>query len=97
MFTATAFLLLTLDLRRALSTSQARGVEGGVLTVDEVAAELRVTRGAVYALVRSGLLPAVHVGRRIRIAEKVLANFIEAGGRGWPGGWRKHPPSPEAA
>ena len=67
-----------------------------MLTVDEVAERLRVTRGAVYALVRAGLLPAVRVGRRIRIAERVLANFIEAGGRSWPGGWRKAP-SPEAA
>ena len=72
-------------------------MEGGVLTVDEVAAELRVTRGAVYALVRSGLLPAVHVGRRIRVAERVLANFIEAGGWPWPGGWRKRPAGEEHA
>ena len=62
-----------------------------MLTVDEVAAELKVSRAAVYALVRSGLLPAVRVGRRIRVAERVLANFIESGGRAWPGGWRKRP------
>jgi excisionase family DNA binding protein len=68
-----------------------------MLTVDEVSGELRVSKAAVYALVRSGLLPAVRVGRRVRIAERVLANFIEAGGRAWPGGWRKQPPSPEAA
>ena len=60
-----------------------------MLTVDEVAAELRVTRGAVYALIRGGVLPAVRVGRRIRVARQVLANFIEAGGCGWAGGWRK--------
>jgi excisionase family DNA binding protein len=62
-----------------------------MLTAEEVAGELRVTRGAVYALVRSGLLPAVRVGRRIRVAREVLDNFVEAGGRGWPGGWRKRP------
>ena len=60
-----------------------------MLTVDEVATQLRVTSGAVYGLVREGLLPCIRVGRRIRIAERVLANFIEAGGRAWAGGWRK--------
>jgi len=64
-----------------------------MLTVDEVATQLRVTRGAVYELVREGLIPAVHVGRRIRIAERVLVNFVESGGRAWAGGWRKRPSS----
>src|SRR5215510_10310043 len=32
---------------------------------------------------------ALGLGRRVRVPARVLANFIEAGGRGWPGGWRK--------
>ena len=75
-----------------------------MLTPSEVAMTLRLSLGAVYGLIRDGVLPATHIGRRIRIPEKVLTNFIEAGGRGWPGGWRKarratgqYPPSPEAA
>ena len=51
-----------------------------MLTVDEAAAQLRVSRGAVYLLVRSGVLASVRIGRAVRIPEKVLANFIEAGG-----------------
>ena len=69
----------------------------GLLTVAEVAAELRITRSGVYALVRSGVLPGVRVGRRIRVPQPVLRNFIASGGRGWAGGWRKAPPPPEAA
>ena len=67
-----------------------------MLLFEEVAVELRITRSGVYALVRSGLLPCVRVGRRIRIAEKELAAFVERGGRSWAGGWRKMPP-PRAA
>ena len=68
-----------------------------MLTVEEVSVELRVSRGCVYALIRGDVLPAVRVGRQLRIAETVLSNFIEAGGRGWPGGWRKRACGGEAA
>jgi len=51
-----------------------------MLTVDETASRLRVSRGAVYLLVRSGVLASVRIGRAVRIPEKVLANFIAAGG-----------------
>jgi excisionase family DNA binding protein len=68
-----------------------------MLTVDEVAAALRLSLSATYALIRSGVLPATHIGRRIRVAERVLENFIEAGGRAWPGGWRKRPADEEHA
>lgn len=60
-----------------------------MLTVGEVSAQLRVSRGTVYALIRADVLPAMRIRRQYRVAEKVLANFLEAGG----GGWRK--PAPE--
>ena len=62
-----------------------------MLTPEEVAVRLRVSKSAIYSLIRSELLPSVRIGRRIRIAERVVQNFIEVGGRGWPGGWRKRP------
>jgi excisionase family DNA binding protein len=52
-----------------------------VLTVPEVANELRVTPAHVYALIRAGTLAHVRVGRCIRIADTVLAQFIASGGR----------------
>ena len=51
-----------------------------MLTVDEAAAQLRVSRGAVYQLVRSGVLPSVRIGRAVRIPERCLQNFVESGG-----------------
>jgi excisionase family DNA binding protein len=68
-----------------------------MLTVNEAATQLRVSRGAVYQLVRSGVLASVRIGRSVRIPERVLANFIEAGGKGWAQGWRKHAPEPDHA
>ena len=44
-----------------------------VLTVSEAAALLRVSRGAVYAAIRLGLLPAANLGKRqTRIAKGAL-------------------------
>jgi len=67
------------------------------LLVDEVASQLRISRSEVYALVREGLLPALRVGRSIRLDERALRDFIASGGRGWPGGWRKRTGGGEAA
>lgn len=55
-----------------------------LLTVDEVAAILRVSRMTVYRLIRNGQLPAVRVGRGYRIkayaVEKYLTRPSTAGG-----------------
>lgn len=45
-----------------------------------------------YDLVRLGIIPAgvvVRIGRQIRINPTKLEQFIETGGRGLPGGWRR--------
>jgi excisionase family DNA binding protein len=62
-----------------------------VLTASETARALRIDRRRVYALIRVGVLPAVHLGRQVRVAEVALEQFIKAGGRRLPGGWRKQP------
>ena len=59
-----------------------------LLTVTEAAKLLHLSVPGVYGLVRSGVVPACRLGRAIRISERVLQNYITAGGRAWPG-WRK--------
>lgn len=49
-------------------------------TVPEVARILRVPKLHVYRLVRQGDLPAVHVGRWVRIPEEALRAWIAQGG-----------------
>jgi excisionase family DNA binding protein len=50
-----------------------------LLTPREVATELRITPAAVYAFVRRGTLPAVHVGRCVRIDRAALEAFLRTG------------------
>ncbi len=58
-----------------------------LITVDEFARVLGVTRARAYELARSGLVPGVvRVGRQIRINPRKLVEFIEAGGRGLESG-----------
>jgi excisionase family DNA binding protein len=47
-----------------------------VLTVDELAAELRIGRRQAYELVNSGALRVVRVGRSIRVTRAALAAFL---------------------
>jgi excisionase family DNA binding protein len=42
-----------------------------LLTVAEVSRELRVTRGTAYRWIREGALPAVRVGRTVRVPTKL--------------------------
>ncbi len=46
------------------------------LTVPEVAAELRVSRMTVYRLIHDGDLPAIRVGRNIRVPENALDTYV---------------------
>ncbi len=67
-----------------------------LLTVAQAAEVLHLSVAGTYALIRAGVLPACRLGRSLRLSERVLANFVEAGGRAWPGGWRKRSSSGEA-
>lgn len=62
-----------------------------MLTVDEVAAMLRLPRGAVYRLASEHRIPVVRIGKRVRIPADSLQAWIEAGGAPLPGGWRREP------
>jgi len=50
------------------------------LTVPEVARILRVPKLHVYRLIREDKLPAVHVGRWVRIPEEALRVWMAQGG-----------------
>jgi excisionase family DNA binding protein len=52
-------------------------VPGGLLTVAEVAAAMRVSNMTVYRLIKTGELPAVRVGKSYRIRESDLERFLQ--------------------
>jgi excisionase family DNA binding protein len=51
-----------------------------VLTVDEVARVLRISRGLAFAAVRDGTIPHVRVGRRILVPRAALTALLDLAG-----------------
>jgi DNA binding domain, excisionase family len=49
---------------------------GGLLTVSEVAATMRVSNMTVYRLIKTGDLPALRVGKNYRIREGDVARYL---------------------
>jgi excisionase family DNA binding protein len=47
------------------------------LKVPEVAEELRIARSRAYELVAPGTLPAVKIGRSVRVSRKELERWLE--------------------
>jgi excisionase family DNA binding protein len=50
-------------------------------TVPDVAAELRVSRHAVYRWVAEGRLEPVRVGNRLRFTDAAIDRFVKSGAR----------------
>jgi excisionase family DNA binding protein len=47
------------------------------LKVPEVAKELRIARSRAYELVANGTIPAVKIGRSVRVNRKELERWLE--------------------
>lgn len=54
-----------------------------LLTVEEVAPMLKMSRQALYEAVRRGFVPAMRIGRRIRFDLDALETWRERGGIPW--------------
>ena len=50
-----------------------------VLTVEEVAQLLRVSRAFAYELVNRGDLPCLRLGRRVLVPRRALERFVDDG------------------
>lgn len=48
------------------------------LTAPQVAARLQLSRALVYALIQRGELPAVHIGRSVRVLPDDLDRWLHA-------------------
>jgi excisionase family DNA binding protein len=48
-----------------------------LLKADEAAVMLAVSRACVYAMIRSGALPVVKLGRAVRVPTRELARWVE--------------------
>ena len=61
-----------------------------LLTMKDVAQRLGLSLQRAYEMGRLGLLPVVRLGRQIRVEEGRLASWVENGGKGLSGGWRRN-------
>ncbi|MCW5868182.1 MAG: helix-turn-helix domain-containing protein, partial [Candidatus Eremiobacteraeota bacterium] len=51
------------------------------LTVTEMAETLGMTTGRVYEVLRLGLIPAVRIGRQVRVEEQAFKDWVAKGGQ----------------
>ena len=60
-----------------------------ILTTTEVARWLRVHEYRIQELARKDLIPHFRLGRQLRFRATSIREFMAAGGKPLPGGWRK--------
>ena len=48
-----------------------------ILTVEEAAGMLRISRGLAYEMVRTGRLPSIRLGRRLLVPRSALERMLD--------------------
>ena len=51
--------------------------ENLVMTVEEAAATLKISRGLAYASVKNGRIPTIRIGRRLLVSRRALERLLE--------------------
>jgi excisionase family DNA binding protein len=54
-----------------------------ILTIDELAAYLKISKSTLYKLVREGKIPAQKIGRHWRFRKKVIDQWLEKTQTAW--------------
>ena len=54
------------------------------LTVNEIAEIIGLSTARVYETIRRGLLPAVRIGRQVRVEEQAFREWVNNGGQTYP-------------
>ena len=54
------------------------------LTVNEIAEIIGLSTARVYETIRRGLLPAVRIGRQVRVEEQAFREWVNNGGQRYP-------------
>ena len=62
-----------------------------LVTADELAPALGVSKARLYQLARDQIVKPVRVGRSVKFDLAQIRKWIEGGGSSLPGGWRKEP------
>jgi excisionase family DNA binding protein len=59
-----------------------------LVTADWVAQRLGEPKHRIYRWARDGVIPCVHIGRRMKFDREVIEEWIATGGQALPGGWK---------
>lgn len=78
-------------------SNEVRRYESSTSNPEQTAEALNVSYARAAQLAPEGILPAVRLGRQIRVAPDALAEFITRGGHALPGGWKSDPGGDSAA
>jgi excisionase family DNA binding protein len=62
-------------------------METTLLRVPAVARRLAISETSTRRLIRQRLIPAIRVGRQLRVKEEALNEWMQRGGAG---GWKRH-------
>ena len=72
--------------RSGINSDDVEGrVAVSVYTVEETARLLRIGRSAAYEAVRRGQIPALRLGRRLRVPRRALEELLDGSGRSTAG------------
>ena len=52
-------------------------------TVQQIADLVQLTPARIYEAIRQGLLPAIHIGRQVRIEEQAFHDWVRTGGQSY--------------
>ena len=58
-------------------------------TVAQVAEMAQLSEARIYEAIRLNLLPAVHIGRQVRIEESAFVAWVSNGGQALECGWKR--------
>jgi excisionase family DNA binding protein len=61
-----------------------------VLTVEESARFMRISRGAAYAAIRANEIPHIRIGRTIRVPRAALLRLLSGNSAGQDAGQEQH-------
>ncbi len=53
------------------------------LTVNQIAEQIQLSPTRVYEAIRLGLLPAVRIGRQVRVEEQAFRDWVTSGGQSY--------------
>ena len=63
----------------------------GLISAETLAPHLGISKARLYLLAKDEIVPSVRLGRSVRFDLGQIREWVEGGGKCYPGGWRRDP------